>query len=599
MSKPGKKGKPDDKADEVPDTTQTQYQNYFRQSVEDVEEGEQIAVEIMEEVFDKACMQMINNYFDHTAVPYTVQSMCKEMLDLIQFIFVGRDNGDETEEDAASWLPDEEPESVAIDSWARGAVPVRRRVPTQIEQMHSLAGSRVSSPGSRSRPRTQERLAQGARTPQKDGKDEGTAPATDPANSAAPSEGAAADGSESNLKPGSSSSGTRQQGGRGGRGGRGRGRQRQQSEEKIDPEKLAAIEAKKAAEEKRLREAEEAAKTEKLLKELKASGRDFTIDSVTNRVIPIRHMDPKRMPNKKIEMKVSIEEERLAEEARIQDEIAAAAAAKQAKAYSFGKRNQQKKRKAQPIPTGTWLQPEDTNGPMVEEVNPAGGVCVRDGDNTKRSELKAVKNHMSKQDYRKLQDASGFAESPTPPGPLNVTQPGKDAAAGGRGKEGSNIANPPATAAKGGADKPTKRGNQKQQERENQADKLNSTSETTSSHSPSQQQKVEDIQRQFKPQSVAPIPGNKGNTSVQMLGDRPKYPKERGHIHRSVMTEPKHLPAPVYPAVSGHGMAGVLPGGNELPHLSPHMGMGAQANITTSNERLAMDFLESIRGEED
>ena len=58
----------------------------------------------------------------------TWQVVAKDILDLIQFVFVSRDNGDSNAEDAESWLPDTEPASVTADSWARGVVPTRRRV---------------------------------------------------------------------------------------------------------------------------------------------------------------------------------------------------------------------------------------------------------------------------------------------------------------------------------------------------------------------------------------------------------------------------------------------------------------------------------------
>eukprot|EP00906_Rhabdomonas_costata_P038179 RCo053901 len=105
------------------------YPRELREMVADTENGEQICVQIMEQVCEQAAELMVSNYFDRTAVPYTVQDVAADILHLVQLVFVARDEGDyAASSPAQDWEPCEEPPSVPADSWARGTVPTRRRV---------------------------------------------------------------------------------------------------------------------------------------------------------------------------------------------------------------------------------------------------------------------------------------------------------------------------------------------------------------------------------------------------------------------------------------------------------------------------------------
>ena len=47
-------------------------------------------------------------------------------------------------------------------------------------------------------------------------------------------------------------------------------------------------------------------------------------------------------------------------------------------------------------------------GPMVEDMHPAGGVTLREGDSIKRSDLKTPKDRPSKAEFKRDMDAMGF-----------------------------------------------------------------------------------------------------------------------------------------------------------------------------------------------
>ena len=103
------------------------YLSRIRENAVSQEEGELLCSDIMQQVVNQAEDQVLANYFDRTAIPYTVQGVCKEILDLVHFVFIARDAGDSTPEAVASWEADAEPAPCPTDTWSRGAVPVRKR----------------------------------------------------------------------------------------------------------------------------------------------------------------------------------------------------------------------------------------------------------------------------------------------------------------------------------------------------------------------------------------------------------------------------------------------------------------------------------------
>eukprot|EP00667_Euglena_gracilis_P007845 EG_transcript_7933 len=334
----------------------------------EAEEGQEAAVEVMRDVVGRAADLMASNYLDRLAVPYTVQDVAKEILELMQFMFVGRDAGDaEDPEAAASWAPDEEPAAVPADSWARGAIPTRRRAPVP-EPPPPSGPSMLMSPRQR------------RRTPPTEVKLDGlaTAPYASFRNARTARGGLS---TSAVIRP------------------------EQSPEVEEEPARPSVDEAQRslrlaALEQQRRAEAQE--RLELQMKALRQAGKDFSVDTVAGKVIPVQPVDLKRLPQRTLDIKVRLEDEEGEGDAPRDD------GHRRKQSAVMARRDKPKKRREPRVPPGAYLQPEDSAGPMVEEFRPAGGVTLRDGDRIQRTDLKAPKDRPSKADYRKEQEAIGL-----------------------------------------------------------------------------------------------------------------------------------------------------------------------------------------------
>eukprot|EP00668_Euglena_longa_P029547 GGOE01036899.1.p1 GENE.GGOE01036899.1~~GGOE01036899.1.p1 ORF type:complete len:501 (+),score=132.08 GGOE01036899.1:109-1611(+) len=333
----------------------------------EAEEAQETAVEVMHEVVQRAADLMASNYLDRLAIPYTIQDVAKEILDLMQFMFVGRDAGDaEDAEATASWAPDEEPASVPADSWARGVVPTRRRAPLP-DPTPPMSTTALMSPRRR-------------RTPPSDVKVDGLS-SNQYASFRTVRPTARGLNTSVVLRP----------------------EQLPEVEEEpvhpsVDESQRALRQA--ALEQQRRTEIQE--RLELQMKTLRQAGKDFMVDTVAGKIIPVQPVDVKRLPQRTLDIKVRIEDDEVEGEAPRED------ARRKMQPGIFVRRDKPKKRREPRIPPGTYLQPEDSAGPMVEEFRPAGGVTLREGDRIQRTDLKAPKDRPSKADFRKEQEAIGM-----------------------------------------------------------------------------------------------------------------------------------------------------------------------------------------------
>eukprot|EP01063_Lacrimia_lanifica_P040806 TRINITY_DN9391_c0_g1_i1.p1 TRINITY_DN9391_c0_g1~~TRINITY_DN9391_c0_g1_i1.p1 ORF type:complete len:521 (+),score=175.50 TRINITY_DN9391_c0_g1_i1:77-1639(+) len=329
----------------------------LRKSVVDGEDGELLCSGIMQDVVARAEEQILLNYFDRTAIPYTVQSICKEMLDLVQFVFVARDAGDVGDGAAESWEADEEPEPCPTDTWARGAVPVRKRaVPDPNEK-------RTPTPNKRE----PKRAVAAAAKP------------TDPVPQT-PSDAA-------RTKPAAKA------GGRGGaRAQAAAAAQAQVAQVQDFYEDDVDGDRNEARRRREMRDASE--KQNNALRDIKA-GREYTVDSLNGKVIPIKPVDPRRLPTKRLDMKYDLESAPRDGDRRMSVDERARGAPKKAKKEAKGKWNEH-------------VQPEDTHGPMVVGAAASPGVTMREGDQVQKNDLKNPKGRMTKGEYKKMMDQMGF-----------------------------------------------------------------------------------------------------------------------------------------------------------------------------------------------
>ena len=343
----------------------------IRANVIENEDGELLCCEIMQGIVTRAEEEVLKNYFDRTAIPYTVQSVCKELLDLIQFVFVARDAGDISPEDNSSWQADEEPQPCPTDTWARGAIPVRRRVadPESRKDLATPGKGKRREDAKRSTPNLQQSQQQNlistAATVSESSKTKSSV--INKRNTVIPK--------DINRQP---LQGTTQ-----------------------PEEEVATTHKNEHRKRTEIKEASE--RQSQLLREIK-SGKEFTVDAINGKVIPIKPVDPKRLPTKRLDIKFDIDtgDQPLKGDDRRQSLSNITVKPPQNLVKKKGRREDRSK-------WSEHIQPEDTHGPLIVGASPSGGVTLREGDSTQRNELKNPKGKVSRTEYKKILDAMGVS----------------------------------------------------------------------------------------------------------------------------------------------------------------------------------------------
>eukprot|EP01062_Namystynia_karyoxenos_P029351 TRINITY_DN2206_c0_g1_i3.p1 TRINITY_DN2206_c0_g1~~TRINITY_DN2206_c0_g1_i3.p1 ORF type:complete len:584 (+),score=107.86 TRINITY_DN2206_c0_g1_i3:85-1836(+) len=532
------------------ETPRTACLEYIRENVMTDEEGEELCFRIMQDVVAQAEEQMIGNYLDRTAIPYTVQTVCKELLDLMQFVFVARDPGDDSTE--ASRLVAVRRGAPAADGRHLGP---RRRPAAAAAALRRRPRTGCASAGCRQK-----------------ASPKGTQPAASPASPPPPGSGRQSMGTPS-AGPVSD---TRRQ-----------PRLSRPSAVPTSAERRDSAATDRDDERgglrgelRRRQEQREAAERQHAqLRETKA--KDFCVDSIGGRVIAVRPADPERLPGKRLDVRVQVEGD-LDERPPPEPEKKPGRGARGApSAGRKGKRRADGRAK-----WGEFLQPEDSHGPLVEGCQPAGGVMLKEGDRTVRADLKVSKQKMSREDFRKMLAAQGVVRETTEmsaeDGPRSGDA-GPAAAAGtaaGRGRPqqqptqsqpGRRLSRTPAA---GGGPQAV------QQQQQQQPWGSAAAAAAATADAKGDGQKAPAV---YKPQGVAQRPQFKARLS-ELLGKRQHYPRDR-HPQRS----PRHeespgrvhpLPPPVYPGLEGHG---VVTG--ELGKDNPYAAQAPTADGETPRSR--------------
>ncbi|XP_064350462.1 uncharacterized protein C2orf81 homolog [Camelus dromedarius] len=89
------------------------------------EEGEEVVGDIVEELMDQVMDAACKSYLERQCIPYAVNRARETILQMVQMRFVPRDEGEPHLAEDPTWAEDEEPSPCPIDTWARGAVPLR------------------------------------------------------------------------------------------------------------------------------------------------------------------------------------------------------------------------------------------------------------------------------------------------------------------------------------------------------------------------------------------------------------------------------------------------------------------------------------------
>ncbi|KAJ1334581.1 hypothetical protein BSLG_007736 [Batrachochytrium salamandrivorans] len=88
----------------------------------DQEDGESLAISLIQEILQRSQHILFEKHIDVQVLPYAVGFARDTLVSLINYQFFRCDPGNT---DTDLWEPDDELEPVTIDSWARGAVPIR------------------------------------------------------------------------------------------------------------------------------------------------------------------------------------------------------------------------------------------------------------------------------------------------------------------------------------------------------------------------------------------------------------------------------------------------------------------------------------------
>jgi len=90
-------------------------------------ESMDVAAAIIDEVLSMGGQELYKHYLDEGLSQFAVRMATEEMLEVVKWHFMSRDEGEGVLADKASWQIDEEPMPAEIDSWARGALATRKK----------------------------------------------------------------------------------------------------------------------------------------------------------------------------------------------------------------------------------------------------------------------------------------------------------------------------------------------------------------------------------------------------------------------------------------------------------------------------------------
>ncbi|XP_030835020.1 uncharacterized protein C2orf81 homolog [Strongylocentrotus purpuratus] len=96
-------------------------------SMLDKEDGEDFVIDIVSNIVDSALTVIYDNYIQKQLHPYVVTQARDAILQIIEWQFLARDEGETQPENDATWLEEDEPMPCVPDAWAQGSVPQKNR----------------------------------------------------------------------------------------------------------------------------------------------------------------------------------------------------------------------------------------------------------------------------------------------------------------------------------------------------------------------------------------------------------------------------------------------------------------------------------------
>jgi len=90
-------------------------------------DGELIALEMIDLVVDRSAKTLYENYIAEREIPFAAGCVLVDVFDVVRTAFLKRDGGNLKPEADTSWVAEKEPQSTQCDTWARGAVVVKKK----------------------------------------------------------------------------------------------------------------------------------------------------------------------------------------------------------------------------------------------------------------------------------------------------------------------------------------------------------------------------------------------------------------------------------------------------------------------------------------
>jgi hypothetical protein len=351
--------------------------------------GESVVGSLMNDIVNQSTELMINNHLDRVAIPYTVRCVTSEILDFLHCAFVGQDTGKVVSD---GWSDGGLADVVQIDTWARGTIDVKVKkqlttpVPGSEVNQSALLGATTRStrrlPSSLSQSKAQLKANE------------------DKAKLAADSKSLRGlNSTVSNVKLRKKSVVATEEEALTANG----GAPPKENSAILSPDEeeyanQVKLEQKKKAETRQLAE-----RITKQLEEMKNVS-DVVVDSNSGKVIAVKAFDVKNAVSRKAEPKFVVPTQ-----AEVVDLVPKEKAGPRKGGAGGPNANQAKK----PRRDGSeFVQEESAYGPMVEGVLPSGGVTVKEGETTKKGDLKVPKTKLSRTEYKKLVDSHVLSSDP-------------------------------------------------------------------------------------------------------------------------------------------------------------------------------------------
>uniref|UniRef100_A0A8C3IN94 Uncharacterized protein n=1 Tax=Chrysemys picta bellii TaxID=8478 RepID=A0A8C3IN94_CHRPI len=104
-----------------------------------MEEGEDGVGDILEGMINQVMDECYKVYLARQCIPFTISQARDAILQIAEWRFLARDEGEATVEEDATWQEEEEPVACVTDSWAQGSVPVMRTSLTLFPKERELA----------------------------------------------------------------------------------------------------------------------------------------------------------------------------------------------------------------------------------------------------------------------------------------------------------------------------------------------------------------------------------------------------------------------------------------------------------------------------